>query len=273
MFERHRHQARNGNFPFPGEQKNHHPNTRSSFPFLGPVLLDSVSRRVEHADYRFACASGPHEIASAAQLVARRYAWRGYRIERPRVPSDRRDELTLIASCANQVHGTLTVRIDNGVPLLSEALYPDEIHRMRAAGSRLCEFGRLAFSENVSTLELLGPLFHLAVAYAHDSNACTDAVVEVNPRHAFFYRNLFGFRPLGGERICPRVSAPAVLLKLSLEEAAKRVKDEGGRRKGRRSIYPYCFGHRELDLEKKPPVESTHREFRPVVTSRDVIYS
>lgn len=39
-------------------------------------------------------------------------------------------------------------------------------------------------------------------------------LAEVRPRHAGFYRRTMGYRIAGAERICPRVSAPAVLLRL-----------------------------------------------------------
>jgi len=47
--------------------------------------------------------------------------------------------------------------------------------------------------------------------------AVTDAFVEVNPRHVSFYRRAFGFLVASEERMCERVKAPAVLLRLRLE--------------------------------------------------------
>ena len=50
----------------------------------------------------------------------------------------------------------------------------------------------------------------------YDEMFITDILVEVNPRHATFYRKVFGFVVAGAETICPRVNAPAVLLRLDL---------------------------------------------------------
>jgi hypothetical protein len=50
----------------------------------------------------------------------------------------------------------------------------------------------------------------------------TDVFVEVSPRHERFYRGTFGFTRAAGRQICPRVMAPAVLLRLELERIDAR---------------------------------------------------
>lgn len=232
-----------------------------------------VHRRVDGRIYRFACADEPFEMASAARLVSRRYAWRGYNVEDSLGHMRSTNELTLVASCAGEVHGTLTVRLDDRrSSLLSEALYPDEIGRLRARGARLCEFGRLAFEANLDTLEILGPLFHLGLIYTRGMNRCTDAVVEVNPRHAGFYRHLFGFETLGEERTCQRVAAPAVLMRLALPEAVRRADAEGGTRTGHRAIYPYCLGYEEFDALYANPAPVVEDRRHATLGQLDLVY-
>jgi hypothetical protein len=51
----------------------------------------------------------------------------------------------------------------------------------------------------------------------------TDAFIEVNPRHVAFYRALFGFMVVAGGRMCQRVMAPAVLLRLEVERLEARM--------------------------------------------------
>lgn len=216
----------------------------------------AIHRQVENDRYRFGRALAAPEVESAAELVARRYAWRGYDTRCSVAAMSSASELPLIASRNGEVHGTLTVRLDDRASLLSEALYPDEIAALRAQGAMLCEFGKLAFRENVNTLEILGPLFHIGLLYLAGQHGCTDAVVEVNPRHVGFYRRLFGFTVIGEQRICPRVSAPAQLLRLSLQEAVERAQAEGGARSGHRSIYPYCLGRDEVDMLCRAPAGS-----------------
>lgn len=273
MLEHDSHLATNSGICASGCAANLKAFTNAAFQTRPPWLPGCVNRRIGHADYRFSHAHSWHDIESAAELVAKRYAWRGYRVEEVLKNVRPTKEVTLIASSAGQVHGTLTVRIDGRTSLLSETLYPEEIHGMRTRGAKLCEFGRLAFQNEVNTLEILGPLFHLAVTYSGGLNECTDAVIEVNPRHEGFYRRLFGFEVLGTKRICPRVAAPAVLLRLPLGQATLRARTEGGRRAGRHSIYPYCFGHDELDPQRDGRRAASHIGLRPVSARRDVIYS
>jgi N-acyl amino acid synthase FeeM len=214
--------------------------------FSHTPLRSAVVRAIDGTKYRFACATSAQQHDLASELVMRRYAWRGYDAEGALGGNLQAGEVTFVAHCGARVDGTLTVRIDGQTELLAEQLYPQEIERLRRRGARLCEFGRLAFDEGVNTLEILGPLFHLGLAYARGPHACTDMVIEVNPRHVGFYQRVFGFEVLGEERTCDRVSAPAVLLRLPLGEAAFHAEVQGGERAGRRSIYPYCLGEAEI---------------------------
>ena len=49
-----------------------------------------------------------------------------------------------------------------------------------------------------------------------DRREVTDVFIEVNPRHAGFYRHAFGFCVAAEERPCARVHAPSVLLRLEV---------------------------------------------------------
>ena len=69
-------------------------------------------------------------------------------------------------------------------------------------------------------------------------------VIEVNPRHAVFYKRMLGFTKLGEERQCPRVNAPAILLRLTCEYVAENTAKYGGAMcelPDVRSLYPYAF--------------------------------
>jgi hypothetical protein len=66
----------------------------------------------------------------------------------------------------------------------------------------------------------------------------------VNPRHVAFYKRMLGFNQLGPERMCSRVNAPAVLLRLELEYVDQQIALLGGKSdtaSGVRSLYPYFF--------------------------------
>jgi hypothetical protein len=211
-----------------------------------------IERRIDGKKYHSAKAVSAEQLDLASDLVLRRYSWRGYDAEGALAGNVPAGEVTYIARCGASVDGTLTVRVDGQAELFAEQLYPVEVARLRGNGKKLCEFGRLAFDEGINTLEILGPLFHLGMYFARVRHKCTDMVIEVNPRHAGFYQRVFGFKVLGEERTCDRVAAPAVLLHLSLEEASRDAEAQGGRRTGRRSIYPYCLGRIELAALRGP---------------------
>ena len=91
---------------------------------------------------------------------------------------------------------------------------------------------------------------------------CDFAVIEVNPRHAAFYRRALMIEPIGQERFNTRVSAPAVLLCLQNDRFPPEIQKFGGRpelAKTTRLMFPYWFGEtqaegilrrlRELDRE------------------------
>jgi hypothetical protein len=54
-------------------------------------------------------------------------------------------------------------------------------------------------------------------------HALTDVVIEVNPRHVRFYQRVFGFVVGAAERMCERVGAPSVLLRLDLERFGRKL--------------------------------------------------
>ncbi|MBL8436878.1 MAG: hypothetical protein JNM61_01640 [Zoogloeaceae bacterium] len=219
---------------------------------LGLRAAEFVERDVDGTPCTFSAAITDSQIANARRLVEKRYAWRGYDTDGVTRAPLAAGERTFVAESAFRMEGTLTVRLDDQVALFAEELYPTEIGWLRRSGARLCEFGRLAFEEGVNTLEVLGPLFHLAMKHAMETSHATDMVIEVNPRHAGFYQRIFGFTVLGEEKTCERVSAPAVLLHLDLTRAAQKAEADGGTRSGRRSIYPYCLASDELATGDQP---------------------
>lgn len=156
--------------------------------------------------------TGAHEQREADYLVRRMYVWRGYRIGD--APPERRADkgVTLAAWQDDELAATLTLNLDGENGLLSESLYPQEIAALRLKQGRLCEYSRLAVDPNLSSPLLLENFFRFAYNFARSQLHCSDAVVEVNPRHARYYKRELGFTDLGPQKICSRVDAPAMLL-------------------------------------------------------------
>ncbi|MFA5631099.1 MAG: hypothetical protein WC997_06285 [Porticoccaceae bacterium] len=148
--------------------------------------------------------------------------------------------LTLAASSGHRVFGTLTLGMDTGQGLMADELYKNEIDELRARGRRLCEVTRLAFEPALSCQEVMATIFNVAFVLARDVHARTDLVAEVHPRHAAFYRRAMGYQVVGPVRMCPRVSAPAVLLHLCLDFARSQIRKlAGSETSSERSLYRF----------------------------------
>jgi len=76
-----------------------------------------------------------------------------------------------------------------------------------------------------STKAVLAHLFRAAYLVGREVHDATDVLIEVNPRHASFYRRIFGFVRMGDEWICARVNAPAVLLWLDIASLDRKLND------------------------------------------------
>jgi hypothetical protein len=182
----------------------------------------------------------------AGTLVERRYAWRGYQI--PGLVADP-NLRTFVAYREGAPVGTVSIRIDSPKGLSADDLYRTELEEFRSAGARLCEFTRLAVEDEAVHKNVLGGLFHTAYMYAHDVRDCDYGVIEVNPRHAVFYRRTVFFELIGAERMNRRVNAPSVLLCVSFEKIRAELRKyfEGPTRPPGRLMFAHWF----------PPDEAT----------------
>jgi hypothetical protein len=171
-------------------------------------------------------ARSAQELHAASKLVESRYTARGYLLSRDDgvLPPG----ATLIAAEREAIVGTLTLRPDGPGGLAADETYGDAIDAVRRAGGGVCELTRLAIARGADSRSVLAALFGAAYAVARRLGAITDAFIEVNPRHIGFYRGLLGFAVAAGTRVCPRVMAPAVLLRLGVEELDRRLADVHG---------------------------------------------
>ena len=176
----------------------------------------------------------------AGTLIERRYAWRGYQI--PGLAADP-NLRTFVAYREGAPVGTVGIRVDSPNGLSANDLYQTELAELRNAGARLCEFTRLAVEDEAVHKNVLGGLFHTAYMYAHDVRQCEYGVIEVNPRHAVFYRRALFFELIGAERVNQRVNAPSVLLCVSFEKIRVEVKKyfDGPTRPPGRLMFAHWF--------------------------------
>lgn len=205
----------------------------------------SVARAPVRFKIRLANSDGQRSTAS--YLIEKMYAWRGYAASGPiRAPN----RITLVASDTDKALATISVGFDDGEGLVVEDLYSEEIARLRDGGGRLCEFTKLAVDRTEQSRDVLAMMFHVAYMYARRLHDCTDLVIEVNPRHVKFYERTLGFETCGPARLCPRVGAPAILMRLALEHAQQQIARYGGQRQlagSVRALYPFFFSPAEED--------------------------
>lgn len=198
--------------------------------------------------YTVECAD-PHRHDRAVRLlIERMYEWRGLTPVDTDLHATRPDRITLVASDDSAIFGTITLGLDGKDGILADALYPDELRNLRQRGARLCELTRLAMDTHHNAKEVLGALLHLVYIHGRLLHGVTDVVIEVHPRHAGFYQRMIGFSYIGEERVCPRVSAPAVLLHLELAHMDEQIGLYGGTSDPSvRTLYPYFLSLGEQD--------------------------
>lgn len=214
-----------------------------------PQVLRKLHDTPERFRIRLANSEGRRSAAS--YLIHKRYSWRGYMSAdgaASNAATARPHAVTLVANDHDKALATISVGFDSPDGLLVDTLYGEEVERLRLDGARLCEFTKLAVETGERSREVLAMIFHIAYMYARRLHDCTDLLIEVNPRHVRFYRAALGFEVCGPERMCPRVHAPAVLLRLDLAHCERQIELFGGHRElapKMRSLYPLAFSPEE----------------------------
>ena len=124
------------------------------------------------------------------------------------------------------VIATLTHIFDSrlfGLPM--DAIYHDELNALRNNGRRLVELGTLATSNQIDCNNIFIYLFRAVFWYSIYTGA-NDFCIMINPEHVNLYKALFFFEDLGEERYYPKVGAPAVALRLNLDDIGGRLKEK-----------------------------------------------
>ena len=194
---------------------------------------------LQEFNIRLANSEGRREAAT--MLLKKMYAWRGYDIEVPKAGEP--DCITLTADTGGETVGTMTLCFDGEAGLPADHTFREELDILRGQSKVLCEPSRLAIDKE-TPVRVLAALWHISYIYCHNIHHCTDYIIEVNPRHAMFYKRMLGFKEFGAQRICERVNAPAILLRLECAYVKSQVKRFGGlydKSENERSFYPHCF--------------------------------
>ena len=203
--------------------------------------LEGSEDKTSRQEFKLRLATSADRRKLASVLIQKMYSWRGY--DTGEVVQDPY-KLVLVAYQDNKVVGTLTLGLDSPAGLVVDQLYKEEADELRAQRRKICDITRLAIDQDIKSKSVLAALFHLSFIYGHNIHQSTDFLIEVNPRHVAFYQRMLGFEPLGKERMCPRVGAPAMLLRLNLDYANEQIVLYGGMGAAApaiKTIYPYFF--------------------------------
>lgn len=222
----------------------------------GGAIGERVERRAMRSQaeptFRVRRLRGSEWADQALALVVERYRWRGYSVGGASELS--RSGAAFGVEIDGELVATVTLRVGWRVAshqqgLACEDTFDDLIHPYRVNGERLGEYCLLA-TKPKSSPAVLAALFHTVHLFGV-LRGVQRSFIEVNPRHADFYRAGLGFVTVSEEtRHCGRADAPAVLLTVSAAHVASELEQYGGMRMGgavapRHSLYPLFFGRRD----------------------------
>jgi hypothetical protein len=172
-------------------------------------------------DFHIKFAVTQFQLDAANRLVEKMYQSRGYQIEH--IKNDHYLSKTLVVETAGEVVGTMAICMDGEHGLPADENYRDKLDDLRALGRKICEPSRLAIRRNLPH-RVFASMMQISYLFSHKMHGCTDYLIEVNPKHASFYKKMLGFQEFGGLRTCTRVHAPAVLLQLECVTIDRQLK-------------------------------------------------
>jgi len=187
-----------------------------------------------------------HDYRSASEIINRLYGQRGYGSEHQVLTKP--ECMTFTACCEEEMIGTLTLRVDSLHRLGADETFPTEMANLRAPPHvSLCELTKFAFEPSRESRPLLAKLFHVIFVYGRQRFACSDLVIEVNPRHVSFYETMLGFACVGTPRTNASVHAPSHLMRLAVSEIGRNIAfREIADNRSSRSLYSHFLNESEV---------------------------
>jgi hypothetical protein len=204
---------------------------------------DTYEKGISSQALKIRFAQNETAFHGATLLVQKRYAWRGF----PKAHiKENPNRITILTHLADKVIGTVTVGYDSDQGLLADEVYKDKVDELRRQGGVVGELSKLAVDEELGSKKVLAGMIHIAFIYGA-IHGCTDAVIEILPRHQTFYEKKLGFHLLGEERLNKRVNMPVVLMHIRLEEMQRLIEQFGGQGPAskEKSLYPYFLSPQE----------------------------
>ncbi|MDX9786988.1 MAG: hypothetical protein RBT11_09440 [Desulfobacterales bacterium] len=175
-------------------------------------------------------AETPEEYEQALALVYQEYVQSGY-VANP-TPEGKifsvynllPETAVFVAKSYLTVISTLTQIFDSelfGLPM--DSIYREELRGLREEGRKIVELGALATKKDFRWQNLFMYLCQIMYWYAQYKKV-NDLCITINPKHVRFYKTIFLFEEYGPEKQYPKVGAPAVLLRLNMDDIEHKLK-------------------------------------------------
>jgi hypothetical protein len=190
-------------------------------------------------------AETPEEIGKAFSLLHDVYLQMGYLSAKKDhgmlygIHSLLPETAIFVAKSYLDVVSTLTEIFDSeffGLPM--DVIYQKELDALRSKGRRIVEISALVTPKEMRWRNLF--LYLARVMYKYSTyRGVNDLCISVNPRHVHFYKNILLFDDLGPERHYPKVNAPAVALRVNMDDIEERMEDTYGELDFDCNLYAY----------------------------------
>ena len=208
------------------------PDRRRTIRIKRSALLQNKLEEIDRPSIKIA--ETRDELEQAFSLVYREYLKLGY-IKEPN-PSEMYlsichilpETAVFIFKSYLTVICTLTQIFDSklfGLPM--DDLYHEELNALRNASRKLVELSALATPKQARWRNVFMYLCQAMYWYAIYKNV-NDLCIMVNPKHVDFYKTIFLFEDLGPEKYYPNVGAPAVALRLDLDDIQGKLREKYG---------------------------------------------
>lgn len=136
----------------------------------------------------------------------------------------------IVGKIRSLIVSTMSVYVDRPQGLPLDSACHAAMQSLRRDGRRLVEMGLFADRREKIARSYPALLNLMRHAYYYSLHrGATDIVIGVHPRHAEFYRRLFGLVPFGEPTVCPHVNdRPMVPLRIDIHEQLANPKPPTG---------------------------------------------
>jgi hypothetical protein len=134
------------------------------------------------------------------------------------------ETVVFVAKSYLTVLSTLTEIFDTpefGLPM--DVIYRRELDSLREKDRKIVELSALVTPPKLRWRNLFMLLAQIMYQYSR-YRGVNDLCIAVNPKHVRFYKTIFLFENFGPERHYPRVDAPAIALRVNMDDIAERLK-------------------------------------------------